>query len=62
MCEVNRSAYISRGVVEIEAGNRQAGATSHIEAMDWPILNVQVFDNTIYHLVKNDEMIGPIEK
>jgi hypothetical protein len=55
-------AYISRGVIEIESGNRQASATSHIKAMDWPVLDVQVLDDTIYHLVQNDEMIRSIEK
>lgn len=52
-----RVSGITCRVIESEASDRQAITSSHIEAMSGPVLDIEILDNSIDHLVQGNEVV-----
>jgi len=51
---------VAGGVVEGETGKEHAIASCHVEAVDGPVLDVQVRDDTINHVVENNKVVRSV--
>lgn len=59
-CRLSSAQRISRvagSIVHVETGDRQAVTACDIKAVDGPVLNVQVFDDAVYHFVQDNKVV-----
>lgn len=50
---------IASRVIECESGDSYSVATGHVEAVCGPVLDIQVGDHGVGHVVKYDEVVRP---